>query len=140
MSKADKICAEITVRVSVAFYESPGVHTLLRMTPVRERGRLLRSVLERFIAETNHPAGDVNAQIAFVSECLRAKTPEDNSNFISHNSHQRAKSAPFPDRHHEDLGAISHSHEVAQCTINGQTDTPQIDGKEKEMESEDSDD
>jgi len=66
-----KIGTEITVRVSLTFQEAPDVHTLLAMTPVRERGKLVRLALERYIAETGHPAGDVEQQINAISTWLR---------------------------------------------------------------------
>lgn len=69
-----KIGAEITVRISLTFQEAPDVHTLLTMTPVRERGKLVRLALERYVAETGHPAGDVEQQIQVISTWLRART------------------------------------------------------------------
>lgn len=49
MEKPPKAGAEITVRISLTFQEAPDVHTLLAMTPVRERGKLVRLALERYI-------------------------------------------------------------------------------------------
>lgn len=72
--KPQKIGTEITVRISLTFQEAPDVHTLLAMTPVRERGRLVRLALERYIAETGHPAGDVDQQIRAISTWLRSRT------------------------------------------------------------------
>lgn len=69
-----KIGNEITVRISLTFQEAPDVHTLLVMTPVRERGRLVRLALERYITETGHPAGDVEQQIHAISTWLRSRT------------------------------------------------------------------
>jgi hypothetical protein len=66
--------SEITVRISLTFQEAPDVHTLLAMTPVRERGKLVRVALERYIAETGHPAGDVEQQIHAISTWLRSRT------------------------------------------------------------------
>jgi len=43
------------------------------MTPVRERGKLVRLALERYIADTAHPAGDVEKQILAISEWLRSR-------------------------------------------------------------------
>lgn len=40
------------------------------MTPVRERGKLVRLALERYIANTAHLAGDVEEQILAISEWL----------------------------------------------------------------------
>ena len=71
--KPPKIGTEITVRISLTFQEAPDVHTLLAMTPVRERGKLVRLALERYIAETGHPAGDVEQQIDAISTWLRSR-------------------------------------------------------------------
>ena len=59
--KPIKIGAEITVRISLTFQDAPDVHTLLAMTPVRERGKLVRLALQGYIAETAHPAGRCRA-------------------------------------------------------------------------------
>jgi hypothetical protein len=77
MEKPAKIGTEITVRISITFQEAPDVHTLLAMTPVRERGKLVRSALERYISETAHPAGDVEQQISAISNWLRSRTTID---------------------------------------------------------------
>jgi len=74
MEKPMKIGTEITVRISLTFQEAPDVHTLLAMTPVRERGKLVRLALERYITETGHPAGDVDQQINAISTWLRARS------------------------------------------------------------------
>lgn len=74
MEKPPKIGTEITVRISLTFQEAPDVHTLLAMTPVRERGKLVRLALERYIAETGHPAGNVEQQIHAISTWLRSRT------------------------------------------------------------------
>lgn len=74
MEKPPKIGTEITVRISLTFQEAPDVHTLLAMTQVRERGKLVRLALERYIAETGHPAGDVEQQIHAISTWLRSRT------------------------------------------------------------------
>lgn len=71
--KPPKIGTEITVRISLTFQEAPDVHTLLAMTPVRERGKLVRLALERYIEETAHPAGDVEQQIEAISTWLRSR-------------------------------------------------------------------
>lgn len=68
-----KVGTEITVRISLNFQEAPDVHTLLAMTPVRERGKLVRFALERYITETAHPAGDVEQQIRVISKWLRSR-------------------------------------------------------------------
>lgn len=75
---------EITVRISLTFQEAPDVHTLLAMTPVRERGKLMRLALERYIAETRHPAGDVEQQIHAISTWLRSRTVREQP--IGHNA------------------------------------------------------
>lgn len=66
-----KIGSEITVRISLTFQDAPDVHTLLAMTPVRQRGKLVRLALERYIVETGHTAGNVEAQIEAISDWLR---------------------------------------------------------------------
>lgn len=73
VEKPAKIGNEITVRISLTFQEAPDVHTLLAMTPVRERGKLVRLALERYIRETAHPAGNVEQQIGAISTWLRAR-------------------------------------------------------------------
>lgn len=77
MEKPPKIGTEITVRISLTFQEAPDIHTLLAMTPVRERGKLVRSALERYIAETAHPAGNVEQQINAISTWLRSRATID---------------------------------------------------------------
>ena len=74
MEKPPKIGTEITVRISLTFQEAPDVHTLLAMTPVRERGKLVRMALEQYIAETRHPAGDIEQQIHAISTWLRSRS------------------------------------------------------------------
>ena len=74
VDKPPKIGTEITVRISLTFQEAPDVHTLLAMTPVRERGKLVRLALERYIAEIGHPAGDVEQQIHAISTWLRSRS------------------------------------------------------------------
>lgn len=74
MDKPLKIGTEITVRISLTFQEAPDVHTLLAMTPVRERGKLVRLALKRYIAEIGHPAGDVEQQIHAISTWLRSRS------------------------------------------------------------------
>ncbi|SFB27971.1 hypothetical protein SAMN04515620_13447 [Collimonas sp. OK607] len=76
MDKSKTIGSEITVRISLAFQDAPDVHTLLAMTPVRERGKLVRLALQRYIEATAHPAGDVEAQIAAISQWLRDRASE----------------------------------------------------------------
>ena len=74
MDKPPKVGTEITVRISLTFQEAPDVHTLLAMTPVRERGKLVRLALEKYIAEIGHPAGDVEQQIHAISTWLRSRS------------------------------------------------------------------
>lgn len=74
VEKPPKTGNEITVRVSLTFQEAPDIHTLLAMTPVRRRGKLVRLALERYIAETAHPAGDVEQQITAISNWLRSRS------------------------------------------------------------------
>lgn len=71
--KPPKFGTEITVRISLTFQEAPDVHTLLAMTPVRERGKLIRLALERYVLETGHPAGDVDQQIHAISKWLKSR-------------------------------------------------------------------
>lgn len=73
VEKPPKTGNEITVRISLTFQEAPEIHTLLAMTPVRERGKLVRLALERYIKETAHPAGDVEQQIGAISAWLRSR-------------------------------------------------------------------
>lgn len=73
IEKPPKIGNEITVRISLTFQEAPDIHTLLAMTPVRERGKLIRLALERYIAGTAHPAGNVENQISAISNWLRSR-------------------------------------------------------------------
>lgn len=73
LEKPLKVGNEITVRISLTFQEAPDVHTLLAMTPVRERGKLVRLALERYIRETAHPAGNVEQQIGAISTWLRSR-------------------------------------------------------------------
>jgi hypothetical protein len=77
MENPPKLGTEITVRVSLTFQEAPDVHTLLAMTPVRERGKLVRLALERYIIDTAHPAGDIEQQILAVSTWLRSRKNAD---------------------------------------------------------------
>lgn len=83
MDKPPKIGTEITVRISLTFQEAPDVHTLLAMTPVRERGKLVRVALERYIAEIGHPAGDVEQQIHAISTWLRSRSGREEATVIA---------------------------------------------------------
>lgn len=77
--KLPKIGTEITVRISLTFQEAPDVHTLLAMTPVRERGKLVRLALGQYIAQTGHPAGDVEQQICAIAKWLRSRASRQES-------------------------------------------------------------
>ena len=79
IEKPPKVGNEITVRISLTFQEAPDIHTLLAMTPVRERGKLVRAALARYIEETAHPAGDVEQQISVISTWLRSRMACDNT-------------------------------------------------------------
>lgn len=83
--KTMKIATELTVRISLTFQEAPDVHTLLAMTPVRERGKLVRLALERYITETGHPAGVVEQQIHAISTWLRSRTSRTESTVCATN-------------------------------------------------------
>lgn len=83
MDKPPKIGTEITVRISLTFQEAPDVHTLLAMTPVRERGKLVRLALERYIAEIGHPAGDVEQQIHAISTWLRSRSGREEATMVA---------------------------------------------------------
>ena len=111
MEKPMKIGTEITVRISLTFQEAPDVHTLLAMTPVRERGKLVRLALERYIAETDHPAGDVEQQIHAISTWLRSRSGREETPGYAvrrfealqpgsaesvHQAHPTARSTPAP--------------------------------------------
>jgi Tfp pilus assembly protein PilW len=72
MNTTSKVATEITVRISLSFQDAPDIHTLLAMTPVRERRRLIFSALERYIETTGHPAGSVDKQIEEISRWLRS--------------------------------------------------------------------
>jgi hypothetical protein len=77
IEKPQKLGNEITVRISLTFQEAPDIHTLLAMTPVRERGKLVRAALTRYIVQTAHPAGDVEQQISAISTWLRSRMAGD---------------------------------------------------------------
>lgn len=73
MNTTSKMGTEITVRISLSFQDSPNVHTLLAMTPVRERRKLIFLALERYIDATGHPAGNIENQIEEISRWLRSR-------------------------------------------------------------------
>ena len=91
MDKPPKIGTEITVRISLTFQEAPDVHTLLAMTPVRERGKLVRLALERYIAEKGHPAGDVEQQIHAISTWLRSRSGREEATVATAPSFETAR-------------------------------------------------
>lgn len=101
--KQPKIGNEITVRISLTFQEAPDVHTLLAMTPVRERGKLVRLALERYITATDHPAGDVEQQIDAISTWLRSRTTHTKTIVSVANQVEvdRTVNAGGPLRHHD---------------------------------------
>lgn len=107
VEKPPKIGNEITVRISLTFQEAPDVHTLLAMTPVRERGKLVRLALERYIKESGHPAGDVEQQINAISTWLRSRCAGDNE-------HVRPVQSPL----------VSVTQHVAQPTTKEATQPP----------------
>lgn len=90
MDKPPKIGTEITVRISLTFQEAPDVHTLLAMTPVRERGKLVRLALERYIVEIGHPAGDVEQQIHAISTWLRSRSGREEATVVAARSSEAA--------------------------------------------------
>lgn len=47
------------------------------MTPVRERGKLVRAALTRYIVQTAHPAGDVEQRINAISTWLISRMAGD---------------------------------------------------------------
>lgn len=73
METTKKLPNEITVRLSLTFQDSPEIHTLLAMTPTRERVKLVRLALERFIVGTGHPAGNPDVQLQAISKWLTAR-------------------------------------------------------------------
>lgn len=91
MDKPPKIGTEITVRISLTFQEAPDVHTLLAMTPVRERGKLVRLALKRYIAEIGHPAGDVEQQIHAISTWLRSRSGREETTVATVRSSETAR-------------------------------------------------
>lgn len=76
MDAEKKIGSEITVRISLTFQDAPDVHTLLAMTPVRQRGKLVLLALERYIVETGHSAGNVDVQIEAISTWLKERSTQ----------------------------------------------------------------
>lgn len=64
------VSANIDVRLSVQFHRAPDVHTLLFMTSVRERKKLITEALRMYIEQTGHPAGERSAQLKAVETWL----------------------------------------------------------------------
>lgn len=83
MNATSKVGTEITVRISLSFQDSPNVHTLLAMTPVRERRRLIFSAMERYIEATGHPAGNIENQIEQISRWLRSRATGSDKNPVN---------------------------------------------------------
>lgn len=74
MEQVQKLRSEITVRISLGFQDSPEVHTLLALTPVRGRGKLVLVALENYIKQTNHTAGEVSTQLAIIENWLKERS------------------------------------------------------------------
>jgi len=115
MDKSSKIGSEITVRISLTFQDAPDVHTLLAMTPVRQRGKLVRLALERYIVETGHTAGNVEAQIEAISGWLRGRNTSSITASPSSEIPTRMESGNLVDA--KDDHSTIHQHIVAVHTI-----------------------
>ena len=74
MERPAKLKSEITVRISIGFQDAPDVHTLLSMTPVRARGKLILHALEQHIKQSGHPAGQVSTQLEIISTWLKERS------------------------------------------------------------------
>lgn len=74
MEKPAKLKREITVRISIGFQDAPDVHTLLSMTPVRARGKLILHALEQHIKQSGHPAGEVSTQLEMIANWLKERS------------------------------------------------------------------
>lgn len=98
------------MRISLAFQDAPDVHTLLAMTPVRDRGKLVRLALERYIAATDHPAGNVEAQIAAVSEWLRSRSSTHAADLNSERAHSSPQVIPTNIAQKEQAEPVAQSH------------------------------
>jgi hypothetical protein len=82
MEKPAKLKSEITVRISIGFQDAPDVHTLLSMTPVRARGKLILHALEQHIKQSGHPAGQVSTQLEIISTWLKERATGINSDAL----------------------------------------------------------
>lgn len=125
MEKTHKIPGEITVRITLGFQDAPEVHTLLSMTPVRGRGKLVKLALERYIVETNHPAGKPEKQLENISQWLkeRIKTSNDATKKIEF---ETIKSPPKID--------LNHVVSSAQLVQQGSTSLTNLDTKYSDAE------
>jgi hypothetical protein len=94
MEKSNKFGSEITVRISLTFQDAPDVHTLLAMTPVRERGKLVRLALQQYINATDHPSGNVDAQIEAISQWLRNRTSAYAADIAPNTVHSQTQEKP----------------------------------------------
>lgn len=79
MEKPQKLKNQITVRISLGFQDAPDIHTLLAMTPVRERRKLILHALENYIEQSHHPSGDVPTQLEIIGNWLKER--KDGKNF-----------------------------------------------------------
>lgn len=97
MDTTKKIGSEITVRISLTFQDAPDVHTLLAMTPVRQRGKLVRLALERYIVETSHVSGNVDIQIEAISSWLKRRNNHTSVKSTSQEKFEPKKTHAFND-------------------------------------------
>lgn len=63
----------VDIRLALSFHAAPDVHTLLYLTPSRERGKLLVDALQHLIKTTGHPAGLRDVQLKAVDAWLSGK-------------------------------------------------------------------
>lgn len=89
---------EITVRITLSFQDSPNVHTLLAMTPVRERRKLIFLALERYIEATGHSAGNIEIQIEEISRWLRSRDSRSEKTLLATAPSPYAVTENQPDR------------------------------------------
>jgi hypothetical protein len=72
----------IEVRFIQDFFSAPAVYTFLAAMPAVERSRLIVSLLEKHIRETQHPAGDEDVQLRMVAGFLsKGKQQESSAEF-----------------------------------------------------------
>lgn len=64
----------VDIRLSLAFHTAPDVHTLLLLTPTRNRGKLIIEALQQLIRSTGHPAGSREVQLKAVNAWLSGET------------------------------------------------------------------